>query len=103
MSLVAVFGLASGKPAELIVVALARARFAELLAPAIGLEDRSTDLFLTGLLSVVDALTDQSMEDALAPLALTADVRDALLARTTPLGEALSFVLAWELGRWDDV
>ncbi len=103
VSLVAVFGLAQGKPAELIVVALARARFAELLAPAIGLEGRSTDLFLTGLLSVVDALTDQSMEDALAPLALTGDVRDALLARTTPLGEALSFVLAWELGRWDDV
>jgi EAL and modified HD-GYP domain-containing signal transduction protein len=103
VSLVAVFGLAQGKPTELVVVALARARFAELIAPAIGLEDRATDLFLTGLLSVVDALTDQTMDEALAPLALTRDVRDALLTLTPPLGDVLALVLAWELGRWDEV
>jgi len=103
VSLVAVFGLAQGKPAELVVVALGRARFAELLAPLLGFGERSTDLFLTGLLSVVDALTDQPMETALAPLALSDDVRNALLNGAPPLGDALHLVLAWERGHWDEV
>ena len=102
VSLVAVFGLAQGKPAELVVVALTRARFAELLAPMVGQSERATDLFLVGLLSVVDALTDQSMEAALAPLGVSADVRTALLDGSPPLGNALHLVLAWERGQWDE-
>jgi c-di-GMP-related signal transduction protein len=103
VSLVAVFGLAQGKPAELVVVALARARFAELLAPVVQLPDRATDLFLTGLLSVVDALTDQDMELALGALALPEDVRGALMLGSPPLGDVLRVVLAWERGEWDEV
>lgn len=102
VSLVAVFGLAQGKPAELVVVALTRARFAELLAPKMKQGERSTDLFLVGLLSVVDALTDQDMESALAPLAISDDVRGALLEGSPPLGEIMHLVLAWERGQWDE-
>lgn len=103
VSLVAVFGLGQGKPNELVVLALTRARFAEALAPLLGLGDRATDLFLTGLLSVVDALTDQSMDDALAPLGLASEVHAALLLGDGPLGDALHLVLAWERGQWDEV
>jgi len=102
VSLVAVFGLAQGKPAELVVVALTRARFAELLAPMAQQADRATDLFLVGLLSVVDALTDQNMESALTPLAISGDVRGALLDGAPPLGDPLHLVLAWEHGHWDE-
>jgi c-di-GMP-related signal transduction protein len=101
VSLVAVFGLADGKPAELVVVALTRARFAELLAPMLQRDDQSTDLFLVGLLSVVDALSDQTMEAALQPLAISGEVRDALLRAGPPLGEPLQLVLAWERGDWE--
>jgi EAL and modified HD-GYP domain-containing signal transduction protein len=103
VSLVAVFGLAQGKPPELIVTALQRARFAERLAPVMGLAPRATDLFLTGLLSVVDALTDHPMDEALAPLGISEEVRSALLFGSAPLGDALHFVLAWERGHWDEV
>jgi len=102
VSLVAVVGLADGKPSELVVVALARARFAERLAERAGLGERSTDLFLTGLLSVVDALTDQPLETAVAGLGLAADVREALLRGGPPLGDVLHLVLAWERGHWDE-
>ena len=102
VSLAAVFGLAQGKPAELVVVALTRARFAELLAPRVKLGERATDLFLVGLLSVVDALTDQDMEAALAPLAISEDLRHALLEGSPPLGGIMHLVLAWERGQWDE-
>jgi EAL and modified HD-GYP domain-containing signal transduction protein len=103
VSLVAVFGLAQGKPHELVVVALTRSRFAEQLASLHGLGERSTDLFLTGLLSVVDALTDKPMDVAIAPLGLAEDVRAALLHGMEPLGDVLHLVLAWERGNWDEV
>ncbi|MBI5170870.1 MAG: HDOD domain-containing protein [Candidatus Eisenbacteria bacterium] len=103
VSLVAVFGLARGKPGELVVVALTRARFAEHLAALAGLEARSDDLFLAGLLSVADALTDQPLEAALEPLGLSAEVREALLVGAPPIGPVLRLVLAWELGAWDVV
>ncbi|MBK7367739.1 MAG: HDOD domain-containing protein [Candidatus Eisenbacteria bacterium] len=103
VSLVAVFGLAQGKPGELVVVALTRARFAEQVAALVGLADRADDLFLAGLLSVADALTDQPLDAALEPLGLSPDVRDSLLTHTGPLGEVLRIVLAWERGSWDVV
>jgi c-di-GMP-related signal transduction protein len=102
VSLVAVFGLAQGKPTELVVVALTRARLAQRLAPKVGQGDRATDLFLIGLLSVVDALTDQSMEAALAPLGVSDEVRSALLDGSPPLGDTIQLVLAWERGQWDE-
>ncbi|MFN8588883.1 MAG: HDOD domain-containing protein [Burkholderiaceae bacterium] len=103
VSLVAVFGLAQGKPNELIVVALTRARFAEQLAHHTTLSARADDLFLAGLLSVADALTDLPLEAALGPLGLAPDVADALLCGAMPLGPVLAMVLAWERGEWDVV
>lgn len=101
-ALVAVFGLGRGKPAELIVTALARARFAERLAPHAGLAGHELELFLCGLLSVVEALTDQPMVEALAGLALPDAVRGALESGAPPLGEVMRLVLAWERADWDE-
>ncbi len=103
VSLVAVFGLAKGKPDELVVVALTRARFAESLAGHFGLAARADDLFLCGLLSVADALTDQPLDAALEPLGLAPDVADALLVGAPPIGPTLELVLAWERGEWEVV
>lgn len=100
-ALVAVFGLSRGKPTELVVTALTRARFAELLAPRVGFAGRELDLFLTGLLSVVDALTDRPLAEALDGLVLPESIRAALLANAPPFGDTLRLVLACERGDWD--
>lgn len=100
-ALVAVFGLGQGKPAELIVTALARARFAESVAGPAGLGGRELELFLCGLLSVIDALTDRPVAEALAGLAVPDAVREALETGAAPLGGVLQLVLALERGDWD--
>ena len=51
VSLVAIAGMGDGKPQELIVLPLIRARFCELLASPAGMEQSANDLFLLGLLS----------------------------------------------------
>ncbi len=102
-SLVAVMGLSSGKPQELIVIALTRARFAEMLAPLLGMPELELELFLVGLLSTVDALTDRPLVEALAPLAVAPSIREALLEGAPPLGDPLRIVIGFERGRWNVV
>ena len=48
--------LNEGSPPELAGTALARARFAERIGPPAGVECQEVELFLTGMLSVVDAM-----------------------------------------------
>ncbi|MDW8060692.1 MAG: HDOD domain-containing protein [Thermomicrobium sp.] len=87
------------KPHELLTTAVVRARTAELLAAARGRANRES-AFLVGLLSVLDALLDQPMEELLASLPLAEELRQALLTREGELGLVLDAVLAYERGDW---
>lgn len=71
--------LAASKPHELVVESLLRARFCELLAESSKLYSRSADLFLVGLLSVLDAVLDAPLEEVVQDLNLPPDVREVLL------------------------
>ncbi len=75
VTLVAVPEFAKGKPNELAVTAIQRARTCELLAPLAGLSHRQTDLFLMGMFSLLDALMDRPLETLLEGLHLAPDVR----------------------------
>ncbi len=87
------------KPHELLTTAVVRARMAELIAAARGRAHRES-AFLVGLLSVLDALLDQPMEELLDALPLAEELRRALLAREGELGLILDAVLAYERGDW---
>jgi EAL and modified HD-GYP domain-containing signal transduction protein len=90
------------KPPELVVTAMIRAKMAEELATR--LNTGQTDAFFTvGLFSALDALLDNTMEELLTQLPLTAPVARALLHRQGPLGEILDCVLAYERGQWRDL
>jgi EAL and modified HD-GYP domain-containing signal transduction protein len=86
------------KPRELFVTALIRARFCQLARES---QDASPDqLFMLGLFSVLDALTDTSMYSALQNLPLTPTMRDALINHTGA-GRLLDCVLAIEDGNFE--
>jgi EAL and modified HD-GYP domain-containing signal transduction protein len=57
--------------------------------------------FTVGLFSVVDAFMNMRMQDVLSELPLSPDVSAALLDRSGPLGEVLSWVLTYERGRFE--
>jgi len=100
-SLMAVATLGDDKPSELLVTALVRARFCELLTENLNLEQRGDDLFLMGMLSMIDALLDISMEDALEEVSLAADLKEALLGHPGQLRSILDLVMSYESGDWD--
>jgi c-di-GMP-related signal transduction protein len=101
VSLVAIACMGDQKPAELIMLPLIRAHFCESLAPLAGLGESSNDLFLLGLLSAIDAILDMQMRDVLAEIAISEEIRGALLGETNKLRELFDLALKYEMGCWD--
>jgi EAL and modified HD-GYP domain-containing signal transduction protein len=81
---------------ELATTALLRASMCERLAQA-GSDDGQA-AFTVGLLSVVDAMLDCPMADAVADLPIESSLAGALLERTGHLGDLLGRVIAYERG-----
>jgi c-di-GMP phosphodiesterase len=95
------FASVEGKPQELTVTALVRARFCELAGA--GLPDTSTgELFTLGLFSVIDALMDCPIEDVLASTPFPEAMCLALITQEGPKGELLACVSMLEAGRLDE-
>ncbi|MBL8227988.1 MAG: HDOD domain-containing protein [Bryobacterales bacterium] len=105
-SLTALCGLGAGKPRELLVLSLIRARFCEQIGHALALPLTSS-MFLAGLLSLLDAMTDRPMEEALEGLPLDGKIKAAILGqRNEPecvMTDVLEIVKVYEAANWDRV
>ncbi len=87
-------------PSELLVTALVRARMCEHLGEQ--LSRRSIDTsFTVGLLSVADALANESMPDVVAQLPFRDDIAAALVRQDGELGRLLRGVIAYQSGDFD--
>jgi EAL and modified HD-GYP domain-containing signal transduction protein len=89
-------------PKELIVMSLVRARMCELLA-ASSSRDELDEFFLTGLMSMLEQLTNVELKDILSDLPLPEEVVRALLLREGPLGDALRCAVNYECWNLDAV
>lgn len=103
IAVLAVTGLGAEKSRALAEAAVVRARMAELLAPHVGLAKRGPELFLTGLLSLMDVLLGHSMADVVGLLPLSDDTRAALLQGQGMLFPVLQLVIAYEGAHWEQV
>jgi c-di-GMP-related signal transduction protein len=103
IAVVSVGVLADGKPDELMTIPLVRGRFCELLAPLAGMAGHANDLFLMGLLSVMDAILDQPLDSILAELPVRTEIKDALLAQTGLYWKLLEMATAHERADWEKV
>jgi EAL and modified HD-GYP domain-containing signal transduction protein len=93
-----IFAELGDKPRELFVTALIRAHFCQHAGQT--QDGSSAELFTLGLFSVLDALTDTSMDTALQDLPLTPSMRDALIDHTGA-GRLLDCVTAIERGDFE--
>jgi EAL and modified HD-GYP domain-containing signal transduction protein len=85
-------------PSPLLILAATRGKLMELLARALRPGDREFQerAFLTGTLSLVNALLAAPLSEILGPLPVAEDVRAALLTRDGELGALLALVEALE-------
>ncbi|MFN8588414.1 MAG: HDOD domain-containing protein, partial [Candidatus Eisenbacteria bacterium] len=95
--------LCDDHPHELMVTALSRARFAERMSGPAGMREHEHELFLTGMLSMVDTMVGRPAEEILGGLSVSPAVTGAVLEGAQPLGPVLQMVTAYERGDWDAV
>ena len=85
-------------PSPLLILAATRGKLMELIAQALRAADRDfhDKAFMTGILSLVNALLGMSMAEILGPMPVDEDVRHGLIRRSGPLGSMLLLVEALE-------
>jgi len=99
--MIALMGLSSDKPDELMKMSMIRGRFLELL------NFRSKDVlpndvaFQAGLFSMLDVLTDMPMSSALEGMCLAEEVHDALICHSGPLFDLIELVTSLERSNWN--
>ncbi len=94
-------GLNGNGPTEVMSIALLRGRSCETIGHAWSGAEAGGALFLVGLCSMLDTILDQPMDKAIAPLKLTAGVRDTLLGGNSAMRSILDAVIAHEQGDWE--
>jgi c-di-GMP-related signal transduction protein len=98
-------GLGADKPSDLVLSSLVRARFCELIAPRV--EHGNCDLFLLGMLSLIDSILAVPIGVVVEELCLDAGIKEQLLAaktgKKTPLSPIYDLMEAREAGDWERV
>jgi c-di-GMP-related signal transduction protein len=96
--------LATNKPGEVVTLSIVRARFCERLAQ-LSMFVQHDEAFLMGMFSMIDALVDLPLDEALCELDLGADITEALLGTATAqnaLTTIYQLTRRYEVGDWDE-
>ena len=99
-SLIAMAAMGADKPPELVVSVIVRAVFCESLAPRIGMMNRSNDLFLLGMMSLIDAVLDRPLPEILEKMPISHEVKEALLGVENRFRDVYETVIAYEAADW---
>jgi c-di-GMP-related signal transduction protein len=97
--LIATIGAGQDKTSDLVLCALVRARFGELLAPLT--PHGESDLFLLGLLSMLDVMLETPMSDILDKIPLDSETKAVLRGEPSLLRPIYQLILAHESGEWE--
>ena len=89
------------KSSELLVSAMVRARFCELLSPKV--PHGESDLFLMGLLSVIDAILEIPMIRVVEAISVDHETKAVLLGGASKLRPLYDLMIARESGDWDTI
>ncbi len=95
--------LCSDKPNEITRLSMLRAKFAENLAKPFGMAAQSSELFLMGLFSVLDAILDKDMEEALKMVKVSKNINEALVNKSGVYGPVYDFIVNYEKASWQEV
>jgi c-di-GMP-related signal transduction protein len=99
--LVATLSAGQDRPSDLVLSALVRGRFTELLGTKA--EHGSSDLFLVGIFSLMDAILEVPMYVVVDGMPLDREIREVLLGEANHLSPLYQLVLAQEDAEWEEV
>jgi c-di-GMP-related signal transduction protein len=103
ISLVSVAALGDEMADGLLRLPLLRAMFCELVGKKIGMHRETDQLFLVGLLSVMDVLLNTKMTEVLAEIPVDEEIKKALLGQGGRYRPIFEVVLDYESGTWEQL
>jgi c-di-GMP-related signal transduction protein len=95
--------LGSDQPEELLRLSLLRAHLCEIFAGHMGLGPQSSELFLAGLLSLLDVYLGKPLAEVLSGMPLSPLIKETLLGGATPYRQVFDLVAAIEGAQWERV
>jgi EAL and modified HD-GYP domain-containing signal transduction protein len=95
--------LSQGKPDELLRRSIIRARLCEMIGEIANSRASSSELFVVGLFSLIDAIMDDSMENIMKKLPLSKEIKDVLLYNNGELKDYLDLAICYETGDWKGI
>ncbi|MEO3679733.1 EAL and HDOD domain-containing protein [Rheinheimera fenheensis] len=101
LSLLFTAQISSDKPAELMRMSMTRARFAEGLAQLHGKVD-TDKAFLTGLMSLMDAILDEPIDSVMSKLPLAKEIKEALVEKKGALADYIKLIQFYETAQWQE-
>lgn len=101
LSLLFTAQISSDKPAELMRMSMTRARFAEGLAQLHGKVD-TAKAFLTGLMSLMDAILDEPIDSVMSKLPLAKEIKEALVDKQGVLADYIKLIQFYETAHWQE-
>lgn len=96
--LIATLSVGQNKPSELVNSAMTRARFCEIIGKRV--PHGESDLFLMGLLSMIDVILDMPMFVVLENIPVDRETKAVLLGGASALRPLYQLMLARECGDW---
>lgn len=95
--------ISNDKPTEVLIYALVRAKFSEIIANTLGNNHNSYYAYLTGMFSLLDTILDKPLEEILSEMYIPNEVKGALLREKNYLKDILDLTISYEKCQWDDV
>ena len=100
IALLVLADLNESKPNEIIRVSLIRAKFSEQISVLKKESEDPPKAFLTGMLSHIDGVLDQSINDVMNILPVHSEIKIALVKKNNYLAKYLELYLSIEQGNW---
>ena len=102
LSLAMVQNMSSHETLEAVKYALIRSNLLVKIARESKMAKYEEELSLLGTLSILDAVLEMDMKDALASLPISEDMKATLLGEDTKYSDAMRLCLAYEKGVFDE-
>lgn len=101
ITLISLSRLTDDKPDELITMSLIRAKFLELISHNVGLSREADDLYMFGLMSLMNAITDMPFEEIVKLTNISSNIADPLIKRHGTYWDLISIIIHLERSEWD--
>tara|TARA_R110001592_G_scaffold63789_7_gene195688 strand:- start:731 stop:1948 length:1218 start_codon:yes stop_codon:yes gene_type:complete len=100
IALLVLADLNEGKPHEIIRISLMRAKFCEQISIIKKDSENPPKAFLTGMLSHIDGVLDQSITEVMNILPVHMEIKKALIQKDNYLAKYLALFMTLEQGKW---